>query len=212
MKKIYVTPRAITLNGHPSLEKLRKAGFEIVFGPSGKQPSEQQQLEQLPECIAYLAGIELIRENVLEAAINLKVISRNGVGVENIDLEAAKRLGIKIMTTPGSNAQGVAELTIALILSSVRSIPSCSNFLKLGEWKRFKGIEIAGKTLGIIGCGNIGKRVIFMALCLGMKVLGYDLHPDESFRPSGGFRFTSLEEIFEKSDIIIYIVLQKINH
>ena len=202
MKKIYITPRAITLNGHPSLEKLKDAGFKLILGSSGKRPDEQQQLKILPECVAYLAGTEPIRKNVLEAAKNLKVISRNGVGIENIDLETAENLGIQVMTTPGSNAQSVAELTIALILTSVRSIPFCSESMKKGDWKRKKGIELIGKTLGIIGCGNIGKRVINMALGLGMKVLGYDTNPDELFKPIGEFRWTSLEEIFKRSDII----------
>jgi D-3-phosphoglycerate dehydrogenase len=202
MSKIYVTPRSVTKNGHPSLEKLKKAGYEIILARPGIQPSEEEQMKILPECIAYLAGIEPITEKVMRCAKHLKVISRNGVGIENIDLEAARRLGIEIKIAAGANSQGVAELAIALILSSVRSIPLCNTRIKSGEWKREEGIEIKGKTLGVIGCGNIGKKVIEMALGLNMKVLGFDLKPDSNFKPSPAFNYTSLEELFKNSDII----------
>ncbi len=202
MKKVYITPRSITQNGHPSLEKLKRAGFSLVYGPSGQQPSEEEQLKILPECVAYLAGIEPIRSNVLKVAKNLKIISRNGVGIDNIDLKAAGRLGIKVKIATIANSQGVAELAITLIFCSVRSIINCNAHMKNGEWIREKGMEVEGKTLGIIGCGNIGKRVIKMAIGIGLKVIGYDLYPDESFNPNNNFKYTDLNGIFEHSDII----------
>ncbi len=202
MKKVYITPRSITQNGHPSLKKLKRAGFTLVYGPPGQQPSEEEQLKVLPECVAYLAGIEPIRANVLKAAKNLKIISRNGVGIDNIDLKAAERLGIKVKIATAVNSQGVAELAIALIYSSVRSITNCNTHMKNGEWIRKKGIELEGKTLGIIGCGNIGKRVIKMAIGIGFKVIGYDLYPDKFFNPNNSFKYTDLNGIFENSDII----------
>ncbi len=202
MKKVYITPRSITKEGHPSLEKLKEAGFELIFGPPGQQPFEEEQLEILPECVAYLAGIEPIGENVLKAAKNLKIISRNGVGIDNIDLKTAEQLGIKVKIATASNAQGVAELAMGLILSSIRLIPTCNSYMKRGEWHREKGIELEGKILGIIGCGNIGKRVIKMALGIGMRVLGFDLYPDESFKPGKNFKYTNIEEVYEKADIV----------
>jgi D-3-phosphoglycerate dehydrogenase len=202
MNKVYIGSRTLTLNGHPALKKLEDAGLELVFGPSGRRPTEEEQLKILPECIAYLAGTEIISERVLNSSKNLIVISRNGVGINNIDLNATKNLNIEVKITPGSNAQGVAELTIALMLNAIRSISIQDHDLKRGKWNRIKGIEIGGKVLGIIGCGNIGKRVIHMALGLGMKVLGYDFDPDESFNPSDNFQYVSLYELFKKSDII----------
>lgn len=202
MNKVYVTPRSISLNGHPSLEKLKNAGFEVILGPPGKRPTEEEQSKILPDCVAYLAGTEPIQEKVLKTAKNLKIISRNGVGIENIDLDAAENLGIEIATTPGSNAQGVAELSINLMLTSARSVISCNENLKKGEWKRVKGIELAGRILGVIGTGSIGKKVINMALGLGMKVLGHDLRPDENFDPSPDFKYALLDELLMKSDVI----------
>ena len=202
MSKVYIGSRTLTLNGHPALQRLKNAGLELIFGPPGKLPTEEDQLNVLPGCIAYLAGTEKISEKVLKSARNLKVISRNGVGIDNIDIKTAKDLDIIITITPGSNAQGVAELAITLMLTAVRSIPNQDSDLKKGKWNRLKGIEIEGKILGILGCGNIGKRVIKMALGLGMKVLGYDLYPDQSFFPSNDFHYVSLNEIFKLSDII----------
>ena len=202
MKKVYIGSRTLTLKGHPALNRLQDAGFELIFGPSGKRPSEEDQIKILPECIAYLAGTEKISEKVLRSSKNLKVISRNGVGINNIDLKVARELGIEVTITPGANAEGVAELAITLLLTAVRSVPTQNKDLKMGEWNRLKGIEIERKTLGVLGVGNIGKRVITMALGLGMKVLGYDLYPDSSFHPSNDFKFVDLQEILSSSDII----------
>ncbi len=200
--KVYVTPRSITLKGHPALEKLEKAGFEIIYASPGQQPSEEDQLRVLPDCEAYLAGIEPINAKVLNIAKKLKVISRNGVGIENIDLKAAKELGIEIKIASGSNSQGVAELAIALLLCAIRAISLGNSLMKNGNWHREQGVEVIGKSLGIIGCGNIGKKVIEMALGLNMKVLGYDLFPDDKFHPSDDFEYVSLSELFTKSDFI----------
>ena len=202
MKKVYIGSRTLTLEGHPALKRLQDAGLELVFGPPGKRPSEEDQLKILPECIAYLAGTESISEKVLRSSKKLKVISRNGVGINNIDLKITRELGIEVTITPGSNAQGVAELAITLMLTAVRSIPAQNRGLKMGEWNRVKGIEIERKILGVLGCGNIGKKVINLALGLGMKVLGYDLYPDSSFHPSNDFTFVDLKEILSSSDII----------
>ena len=202
MNKVYIGSRTLTLNGHPALKRLENAGLELVFGPPGRRPTEEEQLNVLPECIAYLAGTERISKRVLNSSKSLIVISRNGVGTNNIDLNAAKDLEIEVKITPGSNAQGVAELAISLMLNAVRSISTQNEDLKKGKWNRIKGMEIKGKVLGIIGCGNIGKRVINMALGIEMKVLGYDFEPDQSFNPSEDFQYASLYELFNKSDII----------
>jgi D-3-phosphoglycerate dehydrogenase len=190
------------LKGHPALKKLEEKGFELIYGRAGQQPTEAEQMKVLPDCIAYLAGIEPITSRVLQSAKKLKVISRNGVGIENIDLKTAKELGIAVKIASDANSQGVAELTIALLLAAARTIPLCSNYMKKNVWQREEGNEVINKTLGVIGCGNIGKKVIRMALALNMKILGYDISPDVNFNPSNDFKFVPLEELFKKSDFI----------
>ncbi|MBI9106192.1 MAG: phosphoglycerate dehydrogenase [Spirochaetales bacterium] len=202
MEKILVTPRSLSNNGHPALENLREAGYEVVFAAPGKQPTEEELKAILPECCGYLAGVEPVGGDLLRSCAKLKVISRNGVGVDNVDLDAAGEMGISVEKAAGTNSRGVAELAITLMLSGVRSVPFSSGQIKAGGWERRKGFEVEGRTLGLIGCGQIGKYTTKMALGLDMKVLAYDLYPDESFNPSPDFRYASVEEIFASADII----------
>ena len=203
MAKILVTPRSITAaGGHPALDALTEAGYELVFSTAGKQPGEDQLIELLPGCAGYLAGVERISAKALRAATQLKVISRNGTGTDAVDLEAAERLGICVCRAEGANARGVAELTIAMIFALARNIPAHSRAIKAGRWERHKGIELRGKVLGLVGCGKIGQLVAEAAVALGMEVLAHDLYPAETFAPSERFRFAPLDEVFERSDII----------
>lgn len=202
MEKILVTPRSLSKNGHPALDDLRKAGFEVVFATPGKQPTEAELSAVLPECCGYLAGVEPVSGAVLRKCSKLKVISRNGVGIDNVDLDAASEMGISVVKAVGANSRGVAELAVTLMLSGIRSISYSDRHLKDGGWQRRKGFEVEGKTLGIIGCGQIGRYTAKMALGLDMKVKAYDLYPDAGFKPSSDFSYASVEEIFAESDII----------
>ncbi len=202
MGKILVTPRSATATPHPSLERFKAAGHEVVFATPGKQPTEEELLQVLPGCVGYLAGVEKISARVLEAAVALKVISRNGVGIDNIDLAAAEKQGIAVCKALGANSRGVAELTMAHILSLVRWVPFSDQAIKAGGWERRKGGELCCKTLGLLGCGNIGKLVAKAAFGFNMKVLAYDVMPDSSFKPEGEFSFASLDEVLRQSDVI----------
>ena len=202
MRKVLVTPRSLTRDGHPSLNLLREAGYEVIYSTPGKQPAEDELMKLLPDCIAYLAGVEKVSERVLESAKDLRVISRNGSGIDNIDLEAAERLNIRICKTEGANARGVAELTIGLMFSLVRAIPFHDEKMKREAWERRKGIELENRMMGLIGCGQIGKEVTLLALGLGMKVIAYRRHPDLSFSPSEKFSWVSFDQVLEESDII----------
>jgi phosphoglycerate dehydrogenase-like enzyme len=202
MNKILITPRSITADGHPALDRLTQTGYEIIFSTPGHQPAEAELLATLPDCVGYLAGVEPVTAMVLAAAKSLRVISRNGTGVDNIDLESAAQHGISVCRAEGVNAQGVAELAIGLLLALARSIPSSVLAMKNCRWERRKGVELSGKTLGVIGCGKIGRLVAEKALGLGMNVVAYDLYADAAFCPSERFRFVSLEELFAECDAI----------
>jgi D-3-phosphoglycerate dehydrogenase len=202
MKKILVTPRSLTRSGHPAFDRFRQAGYEVVFCTPGKQPDEQELLELLPDCVGYLAGVEKVPAAVLEAAPQLKVISRNGSGIDNIDLKAAEKLGIRICKTEGANAKGVAELTIGLMFALARWVPFHDGRLKSREWERKKGIELEDRTLGLIGCGQIGMEVAIRATGLQMKVLAYRRNPDPAFSPSPRFSWTGLDQLLASSDMI----------
>ena len=112
MAKILVTPRSLTKGGDPALELLKKAGHQLVFCAPGKAPEEQELLGLVPGCAGWLAGVEKITDAVLARADSLKAISRNGTGVDSIDLAACERRGIAVLRAEGANARGVAELTV----------------------------------------------------------------------------------------------------
>ncbi|HOD82695.1 MAG: (S)-sulfolactate dehydrogenase [Planctomycetes bacterium ADurb.Bin126] len=200
--KVLVTPRSISAGGHPALDRVAAAGYEVVFPTPGKQPSEAELVAAAAGCVGYLAGVEPISAAVLEAATSLRVISRNGVGIDNIDLPAARRLGIAVRKAVGANARGVAELTMAHILALTRWVGLGDRAIKAGAWQRRKGIELVGRTLGLIGCGHIGRLVARFAMGLDMKVLAFDVVADASFAPGEGFAWAELEQVLAGGDII----------
>ncbi len=201
-KKILVTPRSISKSGHSELSLLTEAGYEVLLPFPGRQPSEEELLSVIGECSVYLAGVETISRKVLDNAPLLRIISRNGVGLDNIDLPCAKEHGIEVQGTPGANSQGVAELALALLLGSARGLVEGSNTIKSGGWKRSKGMEVQGKTLGIIGCGNIGQRLARMAIGIGMNVVGYDMYQAKELEALAEFAFVEMDALLSSSDII----------
>jgi D-3-phosphoglycerate dehydrogenase len=200
-EKILVTPRSVTAKGHPALEKLTQAGFEVVFCSPGVQPTEEELIRLLPDCVGYLAGVEKVGEKAIASALKLKVISRNGTGVDNVDAEACKRQNIRICRAEGANAQGVAELAIALMLSLARSIPFSDKGIKTGGWERRTGFELPGKTLGLMGCGKIGKIVARLASACRMKVLAHDPYPDKAFTLPD-FEWVDADRVFSQADVL----------
>ena len=202
MAKILVTPRSLTKGGDPSLELLKGAGHKVVFCTPGKSPDEQELIGLVPGCAGWLAGVEKITDAVLARADCLKAISRNGTGVDSIDLAACERRSISVLRAEGANARGVAELTIALILSLLRSVSYGDARLKAGGWERRQGTELEGRTLGVVGTGRIGKLVTKFALGMDMRVLGHDAYPDPGYAPSPDFRYVTMEELLGSSDIV----------
>lgn len=202
VKKIAVTPRSVSQHGHPALELLTAAGYELVFPAPGRLPTLEEQVRFLPECVGYLAGTEPIPGELLRRCPHLRVIGRNGVGVDAIDLCAAEELGIAVEKAEGANAQGVAELTIALMLGGLRHVPWSSASIKAGAWKRKEGIEARGRVLGVIGCGQIGRRVAQMGLGLGMTVRAHDQFEDPAFNPGEDFSFAPLATVLGTGDVI----------
>ena len=205
--KILITPRSLTRSGHPSLERLRAAGYELVMSTPGQTPSEQELIALLPGCVGWLAGVEPITAAVLESAAagSLRAISRNGTGINNVDPGAAQRRNIAVLRAIGANAQGVAELAVGLIFAMARSIPFSDAKLKSQMWERRQGIELRGRTLGLIGCGAIGRIVTRMMLGCAMRVVAYDPFPNEAFAAevgAQGFRYASISEVCAESDVL----------
>jgi D-3-phosphoglycerate dehydrogenase / 2-oxoglutarate reductase len=202
LTRIAVTPRSLSAAGHPALQALADAGYEVIFPAPGRQPTLEDQERFLPECVGYLAGVEPVSGDLLRRCPGLRVISRNGTGTDAIDTATAAELGIAVERTAGANAQGVAELAIGLMFATVRHVPWSSAAVKAGGWKRRSGIEIRGRTLGVVGCGQIGQRVAEMGLGLGMVVRAHDQFEDPAFRPAGDFAWVALDELLAAADVV----------
>jgi D-3-phosphoglycerate dehydrogenase len=138
----------------------------------------------------------------LAAAPRLKVISKHGVGYENIDLEAARDRNIPVAIAGGAIADSVADMALALLLALARQIPQGDASVRAGDWKRFVGPELAGKTLGIVGLGQIGKGVCRRAKGFGLQVVAYDTYQDQAFAASWGVSYLPLDELLAQSDFI----------
>src|SRR5512136_11774 len=161
-------------------EPMAAAGVELLKAQEGWNvivSSPKEYLNHLPEADALVVRSAVkVTKDVLEKAPKLRVIGRAGVGVDNVDLNAATSAGVLVMNTPGGNAVSVAEHTLALMLAMARSIPQASASTKGGKWekKKFMGNELRGKTLGIVGLGSIGREVVKRARAFEMRIVAHD--------------------------------------
>jgi D-3-phosphoglycerate dehydrogenase len=166
----------------------------------------EELLERIGEYDGFIVrSATKVTAEVIERADNLKAIGRAGIGVDNIDIEAATKRGILVANAPESNTVAAAEHTLALMLAAARRIPAADSSLRNGEWNRsaFKGIEVAEKTLGLVGLGHVGTIVARGAVGMGMRVLAYDPYVSEDrMRSMNVERAESLDEIFEHSDFV----------
>jgi len=202
VNRILVTPRSLTRTPDPVLKTLERDGYELVFSQAGETPDEAALLTLVPGCVGWLAGVEPISPRVLEEAAGLRVISRNGTGADNIPLDVADRLGIKVMRAGGANARGVAELAFGLALAALRHVPEQCAALKAGAWRRRTGLEIEGRVLGLVGCGAVGRLVARFALAFDAKVRVYDPYPDFGFHPGGDFEWVGRGAVLEQAEIL----------
>ncbi len=194
----------VTDNLHSAgAELLLEAGFtvDVIDGRLSE--------EELLACVADYEGIIVrsgtrISQAVLDQATKLKVVGRAGSGVDNIDVAAASRKGVVVMNTPGGNTVTTAEHAIAMTLSMARKIPQASATLRSGRWakKEFMGTEVTGKTMGVLGMGNIGTVVARRAMGLGMRVLAFDPYLKESEARRIGVEPADLETVLAKSDFV----------
>ena len=177
-------------------------GIDVDVKP-GLSPDELKAIIADYDGLAIRSATK-VTADILNAATNLKVVGRAGIGVDNVDIAAATKRGVIVMNTPYGNAVTTAEHAITLMLSLARQIPDANESTKAGKWEksRFMGTEITGKTLGLIGCGNIGTIVAERAQGLKMRVIGYDpyLSPENATRL--GIEKLELDELLARADFI----------
>jgi D-3-phosphoglycerate dehydrogenase len=185
-----------------AVEIFRRRGVEVEFRP-GLSPAELRAVIGPYDGLAVRSATKVTRE-LLDAAPNLKVVGRAGIGVDNVDVTSATARGVVVMNTPYGNAITTAEHAIALMFALARQIPEASASTKAGRWEknRFMGVELSGKTLGLIGCGNIGSIVADRAIGLHMKVVAYDPFLSEKRALELGVEKVELNELLERADIV----------
>lgn len=184
------------------LDLLEAAGLEYVINPIGRKLRESELAELIGDFDALIAGTEPITAGVLEKAVRLRVISRVGIGLDSVDLEAARQRGIQVTYTPDAPAPAVAELVIGLILGSLRRIPNADRGMRHGVWHRFVGRRLAELTVGVIGVGRVGKRVIQHLSGFGPRILANDLVPDLDFGAKYDVQWVEKNELYREADII----------
>ncbi len=190
----------ISNKGLEILSKARSLSYDLKPGLS---PEELKKTIPDYEAIIIRSETKLTRE-IIEIADRLKVIGRARIGVDNVDLGAATKKGIVVMNTPQENAMAAAELTIAMMISIASRIPQATASMKSGKWekKNFLGLELYGKTLGIVGVGVIGAIVAERAKALRMRVVAYDPYLSKEAAEKKGIDLISFEELLEGSDFI----------
>lgn len=200
--RVLVTARSFGTADDKAVRLLQENGCEVRKLTAGAKTLEEQLKEELPAAEAVIAGLETYDEELLESADRLKVISRYGVGYDKVDLKTAAKKHIIVTITPGANKDSVADLAVGLMLSCARNIPLMDNGIKTGEQMRPSGVELWGKTLGIIGAGRIGKGVARRCAGFNMRILCHDMYIDEAFQKEYKAEYVELHTLLSQADFI----------
>lgn len=200
--KVLITPRSFGKSNPELFKQIEELGFEIVRNDTGAILSEAAMCEKIADCDAVILGVDPCNEKVLSCAPKLKVIARYGVGLDNVALDVCKSRGIKVTRTVGANSNAVADYAFALMLAVARKVVVIDGRCRKKDWGKETGIDIFGKTLGIVGLGSVGKCVARRAAGFGMRILASDPYFDKEFASQYGVIQASVDEICAQADVI----------
>lgn len=210
MSKIFISTTSFGKFDESPLELFKSKGFEIIFNPFGREVKPDELVELAKDVIGIVAGTEPITNDSLTKLPNLKVISRCGVGLDNIDMDAVNRLGTKVYNTPDTPTIAVAELTLGLILNLLRKINKMEDGVRNGKWEKLMGNLLSQKKVGIIGFGRIGQKVAELLIPFRCEIRFYDIRSvDEGLRTEWKGLRANFEELLKTSDIISIHVSSK---
>lgn len=203
MGKILITPRSFSRYGNKSIDLMKAKGYEVIVNTTGKPYTYEQFCELSSDVDGIILGVDRVDKHMLKGAKNLKGISRFGVGIDNIDVETASRLGIKIARAVGANCTSVAELAVGFFFTLARNVVQNVNEVKESKWNKASGVELRNKTVGILGLGAIGREVSRISQGIGMKTIGYDPFVDvEEMEEVYNIKMESLERLLQESDFV----------
>jgi D-3-phosphoglycerate dehydrogenase len=211
MRKILITTSSFGKHDKLPIQKLEESGFTAVFNPYKRKLSsaEVKKLILNHQPVGLIAGVEPLNADTLDQASKLQVISRCGIGLDNVDLEFAHKNSIEVANTPDGPTIAVAELTLGMILSLLRQIHRSDAAIRNGQWERPMGNLLSGKSIAVVGCGRIGIHLIELIQPFGCEVLGVDPIKNSDRR----WRAVDLNEAISKADIVtLHLPYSKDNH
>ena len=203
--KLLITTSSFGAKDTAALAALRDAGYDAVLNPFARTLTEAEITALLAahRPVGLIAGLEPLTDAVMQGAVaHLQVISRCGTGLDNVDLDAAKRLGIAVLNTPAAPAEAVAELSLGLILALIRNIAAHDQTVHAGAWKKRMGLLLSEITVGIVGLGRVGKRVAAMLRPLGSRVIATDVLPDHDWIAAHGVSLMTLPQVLAAADVV----------
>ncbi len=200
--RLLVTPTSYGKNEPRLKTELEQLAGSVTYNPTGKPLSSPEVAALIAGVDGYIAGLDIIDRAALEKADRLKVIARYGVGVDQVDLEAAREKGIIVTNTPGANSVSVAELALGLMLALARQIPEAVQSVQQGKWPRYAGVSLEGKTVGILGLGAIGKQLARRLAGFDCTILAYDPFADENFVEEYRIELAPMDMLIARSDFV----------
>ena len=201
--KVLITTIPFAVKDQKPLNLLKEAGVEYLINPLNKKLNEDELVDLIGDYDVVLAGTEPYTKRVIDNAPNLKLISRLGIGLDGVDLNAAKEKGIKISYTPDAPAPSIAELTLGHIITLLRSVHTSNIQMHNGQWNRYLGKTIGESTIGFIGVGRIGARVVEMLQAFGNpRILVNDISPNENLNKRFNIEWVDKETIYKDADVI----------
>jgi len=202
--KILITPRSFASFSDKPLKMLIERGYEIKRNITGRPYKKEEMLNLIRDVDGIIIGIDELSAGIIEEANELKVISKYGIGLDNIDINMATNKKIVVTNTPTANVDSVADLAFGLILSLARRVPEADRKTKSGKWEKIIGKSVWKKTIGIIGLGKIGRQVAKRAQGFEMNILVFrrNIFKDKKFAQKYGIKYVNLEKLLQKSDYI----------
>lgn len=200
--RVLVTPTSYGKNEPALKTQLEAEVGEVVYNTTGRPLSVEELVVLIPEVDGYIAGLDPINRHVIEAAERLKVIARYGVGVDAVDLEAARQRGIIVTNTPGANSGSVAELAVGLMICLARNITIAAQATRSGEWPRLKGSSLDKKVVGLLGFGAIGQQVARRLNGFDCRIMAYDPLVDKELAAQLGVEPGTRLEVISQADYL----------
>ena len=200
--KVLVTPRSYASTSTKPMDILKNKNYKIIRNEMDRPYKKEEMLDIIKDVDGIIIGIDEFDADVIDRAENLKVISKYGTGLDNIDVDYASKNEIPITKTPTANIDAVADLTFGLIINLARRISEADRKMRNDKWQKIIGNSVWKKKLGVIGLGKIGKQVVKRAKGFNMKIQVYDVNKDEEFAEKYGIDYVSLNKLFQDSDYI----------